>query len=154
MRSMPTFLSTATLAAATRLRRLPALPHPSPPFRAAGHDRASVANSTVATVARGAALSCYGVIDLAAPPAIATLGRRLSTRVARWLRRAGAAPGRGRVAVELDVVLAQGLPPSAVARNLIATVSYQIERALELPVERVDIVIDGLRVGPDAIRSV
>jgi len=141
-----------TLPPIPRTQPIRAPRHRRPPAPAtaawAVRGRVGVAEEAIAAVVRGAALSCYGVVDLASPPSVATLGRRLTSRLRGWRDR-GALAGDGRLAVELDVVLANGLPAAAVARNLIATVSYQVERALGLPVERVDVVVDGLRAGAD-----
>lgn len=79
-------------------------------------------------------------------------GRSLLLNPRRW--RAFRRPlGSGAVSVQLDVVLASGLPAATVARNLVATVSYQVERALGVPVGRVEVVVAGLRLGTDGLWS-
>jgi len=46
-----------------------------------------------------------------------------------------------------------GTPIFTVAKNVMTTVKFQVERTLGMPVERVNVTVEGLRVSPDAARS-
>ena len=110
-----------------------------------------VAESAIATIVHGAVLSCYGIVDMAPRSFGSAIGKRLGL----------AAPGRGidvevadgRITVELSVVMEYGTPIFTVAKNVMKTVKFQVERTLGMPVERVNVTVQGLRVSAGAARG-
>ena len=104
--------------------------------------RSLVSARAVVDIVRAATLGSYGVIGFAGGP-LDRIGERL-----------GLAP-RGiavhlhhGVAIELDLVVAHGIPIAEVARQVDSAVRYAVRRALDRDVDRLTIHVDGLRVAP------
>jgi uncharacterized alkaline shock family protein YloU len=111
--------------------------------------RSLVSRRAVVDIVRAATLGSYGVIGFA--------GDGLLDRIGQLL---GLAPRGVRVRVDdgltidLDLVVAHGLPIAEVARQVDSAVRYAIRRALERDVDRLTIHVDGLRVAPlDVVRT-
>ncbi|MBA2755147.1 MAG: Asp23/Gls24 family envelope stress response protein [Chloroflexia bacterium] len=106
--------------------------------------RVDVADSAIAAIVHSAVMSCYGIVDMAPRTVRSAIGKRLGITS----RRRGIAVHveDGRVLVELSVVVEYGTPIFTVARNVMKTVQFQVERTLGMPVERVDVSVEGLRV--------
>ena len=92
---------------------------------------------------RTATLGSYGVIGFAGGGLPGWLGERL-----------GLAP-RGihveledGLAIDIDLLVAHGIPVAEVARQVDSAIRYAIRRALDRPVDRLTIHVDGLRVAP------
>lgn len=112
--------------------------------------RIDVAESAIAAVVQSAVMSCYGIVDMAPRTLTAAIGKRLGL----------SGPGRGigvnvldgRVTVELSVIMEYGTPIFTVAKNVMKTVKFQVERTLGMPVERVNVSVEGLRAGAEPSR--
>ena len=113
--------------------------------------RVEIATGAIATIVHRAVLACYGVVDMAPR----TIGSAIGKRLGRTDTSRGIAVNvdDGRVTVDLSVVVEYGTPIFTVAKNVMHTVKFQVERALGMPVERVNINIEGLRVSPDAVKN-
>lgn len=107
-----------------------------------------VAESAIAAIVHAAVLSCYGIVDMAPRSIGSAIGKRLGRPDPR--RGIGVSVADGRIRVELSVVMEYGTPIFTVAKNVMQTVKFQVERTLGMPVERVDINVQGLRVNTDA----
>ena len=114
---------------------MPTDPTPSTP------GRSLVSRRAIVDVVRSATLGSYGVIGFAGGGPIGRLSQAL-----------GLAP-RGihvhlesGLAVELDLLVAHGLPIAEVARQVDSAVRYAIRRALGRELDRLTIHVDGLRV--------
>jgi uncharacterized alkaline shock family protein YloU len=111
--------------------------------------RSLVSRRAVVDIVRAATLGSYGVIGFAGGGLLGRLGERL-----------GLAP-RGIVVrlddgliVELDLVVAHGVPIAEVARQVDSAVRYAIHQALDRDLDRLTIHVDGLRVaGLDVVRG-
>jgi uncharacterized alkaline shock family protein YloU len=103
--------------------------------------RSLVSRRAIVDVVRSATLGSYGVIGLSGGGLIGRLADRL-----------GLAPRgiqvdvAGRLAIDLDLIVAHGLPIAEVARQVDSAVRYAIRRALGRVVDRLTIHVDGLRV--------
>jgi uncharacterized alkaline shock family protein YloU len=106
--------------------------------------RIEVADQAIAKIVHGAVLSCYGIVDLAPRTLRSAIGKRFGLGDAS--RGIAVHVGDGRITVELSVVMEYGTPIFAVAKNVMKTVKFQLERTLGMPVERVDVNVEGLRV--------
>ena len=100
-----------------------------------------VSRRAIVDVVRTATLGSYGVIGLTGGGPLGWLAERL-----------GLAP-RGvavhlatGLEIELDLLVAHGLPIAEVARQVDSAVRYAIRRALDRDVDRLTIHVDGLRV--------
>jgi uncharacterized alkaline shock family protein YloU len=111
--------------------------------------RSLVSRRAIVDVVRAATLGSYGVIGFA--------GAGPLDRIGQWL---GLAPrgiavrlGDG-LTIDLDLVVAHGVPIAEVARQVDSAVRYSIRRALDRTVDRLTIHVDGLRVAPlDVVRA-
>jgi uncharacterized alkaline shock family protein YloU len=113
--------------------------------------RIDIAESAIVSIVESAVLSCYGIVDMAPKSMRALIGRKLSRGKAR--RGIGVNVLNGHVSIELSVIMEYGTPILTFARNVMKTVKFQVERTLGMPVDRVDINIQGLRVSQNQARS-
>jgi uncharacterized alkaline shock family protein YloU len=111
--------------------------------------RSLVSRRAIVDVVRGATLGSYGVIGFAGGGVLGSLAERLGL------------PSRGIVVrledgltIQLDLVVAHGVPIAEVARQVDSAVRYAIRRTLEREVDRLTIHVGGLRVAPlDLVRA-
>lgn len=116
----------------------------------AGH--VEIAETAIVSVIHEAVLSCYGVVDLGPRSSQSALRRRL--------RRYD--PARGitietradHVTIDLSIVVEYGTPIFTVAQNVMQTVKFQVERLLDMSVDRVNVNVDGLRVSSPIEKNV
>jgi len=113
--------------------------------------RIEVAESAIASVVHAAVLSCYGIVDMAPRSIGSAMVKRLG--IARRGRGIAVAVADGRITVELSVVVEYGTPIFTVAKNVMKTVKFQVERTLGMPVERVNVTVEGLRVSAAPARG-
>ena len=98
----------------------------------------------IATITAHAVLQCYGVVGMAP--------RNLREGVAQALHREdqhkGIAVhiGEDEIAIDLYVIIEYGTRIVEVARNVQENVQYAVERALGLPVSRVNVRVQGVRI--------
>ena len=109
-------------------------PNPTP-------GRSLVSRRAVVDVVRAATLGSYGVIGFAGGGLAGRVGERLGlpphgleVRIA------------GRLEIDLDLIVAHGVPIAEVARQVDSAVRYAIARTLDCDVDRLTIHVDGLRV--------
>ena len=111
--------------------------------------RSLVSRRAIVDVVRSATLGSYGVIGVAGSGLVGRLAERL-----------GLAPRGIRVhlasglAIDLDLVVAHGIPIAEVARQVDSAVRYAIRRALGREIDRLTIHVDGLRVAPYDVQLV
>lgn len=110
--------------------------------RARDRGRIEVFPSVVAAVAGHAAVSCYGVMGMAA--------RGLRDGVAQLLRRDTIDRGvdvrelDGQLVIDVYVIVEYGTRITAVANNLQSTVRFEVERLLGVPVGAVNVFVQGV----------
>jgi uncharacterized alkaline shock family protein YloU len=103
--------------------------------------RSLVSRRAIVDIVRAATLGSYGVIGFAGGGPVGRLAERF-----------GLAPRGihvhvdGGLALELDLLVAHGIPIAEVARQVDSAVRYAIRRALAREIERLTIHVDGLRV--------
>jgi uncharacterized alkaline shock family protein YloU len=107
-----------------------------------------VSTRAIATVAGRAVAQCYGVVGIAARhPRFATVetlppeqyGRGVEVRLVD-----------DHVSIDLYVVLEHGLRISEIAHNIMSNVKFAVERTLGLPVVRINVNVQALRVSRDS----
>jgi|SRR6185312_13880965 len=107
-----------------------------------------VSTRAIATVAGRAVAQCYGVVGIAARhPRFATVetlppeqyGRGVEVRFVD-----------DHVSIDLYVVLEHGLRISEIAHNIMSNVKFAVERTLGLPVVRINVNVQALRVSRDS----
>jgi uncharacterized alkaline shock family protein YloU len=111
--------------------------------------RSLVSRRAILDVVRSATLGSYGVIGFAAGGPVGRIAERLGLGP-RGIRLALT----GGLAIDLDLVVAHGLPIAEVARQVDSAVRYAIRRALGREVDRLTIHVDGLRVAPHDVQLV
>ena len=103
-----------------------------------------ISQRAIVSIAADAALRSYGVVGMASA--------RLKDGLAELLRREHLERGvvvhlkDGRVSIDLYVVIEYGTRISEVGRNIAQTVRFAVERATGVPVTRVTVNVQGLRV--------
>lgn len=111
--------------------------------------RSLVSRRAIVDVVRGATLGSYGVIGFAGSGIVDRVGQVLGLAPHGVVVRLDDG-----LTVDLDLVVAHGVPIAEVARQVDSAVRYAIRRALDREVERLTIHVDGLRVAPlDIVRT-
>ena len=112
--------------------------------------RIDISETAIASIVQSAVLSTYGIVGMAPR----SLGSAITRRFGRSSPKQGIAVRilDGHIAIELSVIVEYGTPIFAVARNLMKSVTFQVERAIGMPVDRVDVNVQGLRAGAESAR--
>lgn len=113
--------------------------------------RVEIAETAIVSVIHEAVLSCYGVVGFG--------NRSTHNALRRRLRRND--PGKGIATettdaglnIDLSIVVEYGTPIFTVAQNVMQTVKFQVERLLDMTVDRVNVNVDGLRVSAPVEKS-
>jgi uncharacterized alkaline shock family protein YloU len=104
-----------------------------------------IANEVLADLAGFAALESYGVVGMAAP----TLRDDVAQLLTRERLRKGVRVGHddtGEVTVDLYVVIEHGTNLAEVSHNLANRVRHDLTSFAEVPVGRVDVHVQGIKV--------
>ena len=104
----------------------------------------TVDEDVIVKVAGYAALECYGIVGMAA--------KRSTDGIVQLMGRENL--GRGvriqamddSVIVDLYIIVEYGISISAVAASIIETVKYKVERLAGIPVGRVNVCVEDIRV--------
>jgi uncharacterized alkaline shock family protein YloU len=110
--------------------------------------RVEIADNAIVSTIHEAVLSCYGIVDLGPRTLGSAIVRRLG--IGGSSRGIGIDTKDGKLLIELSVVVEYGTPIFTVAQNVMQAVKFQVERMLGMPVERVNVNVDGLRVSSPA----
>lgn len=103
-----------------------------------------VENEVIAKYAGSAAIECFGVVGMAAV--------NVKDGFAKLLRRESLSRGvnvsvnDNKITVDFHIIVSYGVSISAVADNLVSNVRYKIEEFSGLPVEKINIYVEGVRV--------
>ena len=101
-------------------------------------------NEVIAKYAGSAAVECFGVVGMAAvnmKDGFAKLLRRESLN-----RGVNITVNENKITVDFHIIVSYGVSISAVADNLVSNVRYKIEEFSGLPVEKINIYVEGVRV--------
>ena len=104
----------------------------------------TVDDNVVTRVAGYAALDCYGIVGMASKRStdgiVQLMGRENLGRGVR-VRANG-----DKVDIDLFIIVEYGISISAVAASIIETVKYNVERLAGVPVGRVNVCVEDIRV--------
>ncbi len=103
-----------------------------------------IENEVLAKYAGSAAVECFGVVGMAAvnvKDGIAKLLRRESLN-----RGVNISVDDNKITIDFHIIVSYGVSISAVADNLVSNVRYKIEEFSGLPVEKINIYVEGVRV--------
>ncbi len=99
---------------------------------------------TIAQYAGTEAMECFGVVGMA--------GYSMKDGLVKLLKRESLTRGinvvlnKNRIYIDLHVIVAYGVSIIAVADNLMSNVKYKVEEYTGLPVEKINIFVEGVRV--------
>lgn len=103
-----------------------------------------VDNEVLAQYAGSAAVECFGVVGMASV--------NMKDGLVKLLRRESISHGvnvgieENRIKIELHIIVAYGVSISAVAENLIHNVKYKVEEFTGMEVEKINVLVEGVRV--------
>ena len=104
----------------------------------------TVDDDVVTRVAGYAALDCYGIVGMASKRStdgiVQLMGRE---NLGRGVR---VRPNGEKVDIDLFIIVEYGISISAVAASIIETVKYKVERLAGIPVGRVNVCVEDIRV--------
>jgi len=98
----------------------------------------------IASYAGSVACECFGIVGMAAV--------NMKDGLVRLLKRDSLKHGinvrinNNKITLDFHVILAYGIAVSAVAENLISNVKYQVEEFTGMEIEKVNVIVDGVRV--------
>ncbi len=98
----------------------------------------------IASIASDAVLQCYGVVGMAADVLREGLAELLQR--GSYHRGVEARVVDQRVVIDLYVIMEYGVRISEVARNIMCSVKFNVEKTLGMPVSEVNVHVQGLRV--------
>ena len=108
--------------------------------------RVEVAPSAIAGLAGAAVLECYGVVGTSHPTLRSGLAQILQGE--NYRRGVQVRVVEQRIIIDLYVVLQYGVRVSEVAHNIMDNVRFRVEKALGVPIEEVNVHVQGLRLSP------
>jgi len=103
-----------------------------------------IENEVIAKYAGSAAVECFGVVGMAAV--------NVRDGITKLLRKESLSRGvnisveDNKITVDFHIIVSYGVSISAVADNLVSNVRYKIEEFSGLPVEKINIYVEGVRV--------
>ena len=104
----------------------------------------TVDDDVVTRIAGYAALDCYGIVGMASKRStdgiVQLMGRE---NLGRGVR---VRPSGDKVDIDLFIIVEYGISISAVAASIIETVKYKVERLTGIPVGRVNVCVEDIRV--------
>ncbi len=107
-----------------------------------------ISPAAVATLAAHAVLQSYGVVGMAPKNVADELTKAFGEAAHRGVR---VRMNDGRIQIDLFVVVEYGTRISSVAHSIMNVVKYTVEQALGVPVEQVNVHVQGLRVSSNDV---
>jgi len=108
--------------------------------------KVSLSDEVIATLAGSAASDCYGLVGMASR-------KQLKDGIADLLGKENLSRGvevkeeNGLTIIDLYIIVSYGTKISEVAHNIQSKVRYVLNDVLGLQVERINIIVQGVRVG-------
>ena len=105
----------------------------------------SISDDVIASVAGGAAVSCYGIIGMASK-------NQVKDGITEILRKENYAKGivvkkdEEKLVIDLYIIVMYGTKISEIANNVQSSVKYKIEKTLGVKVDEINIYIQGIKV--------
>jgi len=105
--------------------------------------RIEVSPAAVATIANHAVLNSYGVVGMASKNLVNGLAQVLRPESRRGVE---VHIDEDEIVIDLYVVIEYGVRIATVARNIMSSVKFSVEKAMGVPVTSVNVHVQGLRV--------
>ena len=97
----------------------------------------TVSPEVIAKYAGTVAVECFGIVGMAAV--------NMKDGLVRLLKKDSLTHGN-RITIDFHVIVSYGVSISAVTDNLISNVKYRVEEFSGMPVDKINIYIEGVRV--------
>lgn len=103
-----------------------------------------VDNEVIAQYAGSSAIECFGVVGMASV--------NMKDGIARLLKRDNLSRGvnvsieDNKITISLHIIVSYGVSISVVADNLASNVKYKVEEFTGMEVEKINIIVEGVRV--------
>ena len=104
----------------------------------------TIENEVIARIAGMTAMECYGIVGMAAKNMKDGLFQLL--KVESLTKGIKVMVEENRLTIDFHVIVEYGTNISAIADNMISTVKYKLEQALDLEVVKINIFVEGVRV--------
>ena len=105
----------------------------------------TVSSDVIAKYAGTVAVECFGIVGMAAV--------NMKDGIYRLLKKENLTHGiqvtiseDNRIKIDFHVIVAFGVSISAVTENLVSNVKYKVEEFTRMPVDKINIYIEGVRV--------
>lgn len=108
--------------------------------------RIEISPVAVATIAGQAVLECYGVVGISSRGLAEVLHRSHRHQGVEVRLEDGASATKSAMIVDIYVIMEYGVRIMTVAHNVMEQVRFAVEKALGVPVEQVNVHVQGLRV--------
>ncbi len=105
----------------------------------------TIENEVIARIAGMTAMECYGIVGMAAKNMKDGLFQLL--KVESLTKGIKVMVEENRLTIDFHVIVEYGTNISAIADNMISTVKYKLEQTLNLEVVKINIFVEGVRVG-------
>ena len=109
-----------------------------------GLGKITIDTDVIATYAGSVAVECFGIVGMAAV--------NMKDGLVKLLKRDSLRHGinvtiaDNRITLDFHVIVAYGVSISAVSDNLISNVKYKVEEFTGLTIEKINILVEGVRV--------
>ena len=103
-----------------------------------------IADEVIATLAGVSAIECYGIVGMAS--------KRDTDGIVELLGRENLSKGvkvytqDDEIVIDLFIIVEYGISISAVAKNIIETVKYNVENLTGMNVKKINVMVEGVRV--------
>lgn len=105
-----------------------------------------ISSTAVSTIASQAINQCYGVVGMANRNLVDGIAHLLSRESKRGIEVTLVEEG---IVIDVYVIVEYGVRIKAVAESIQNTVKFHVEKALGLPVDEVNVFVQGLRLSND-----
>jgi len=105
-----------------------------------------ISETAVATIANQAINQCYGVVGMANKNLVNGIANLLSRDSHRGI---DVSVENDEIIVDVYVIVEYGVRIRAVAESIQRTVKFHVEKALGMPVQAVNVYVQGLRLSKD-----
>lgn len=112
------------------------------------HGSVTITTDVIATIAGGTAVNCYGIVGMAS-------NSQIRDGIAEMLKKENFSRGivvrqdNGELHIDMYIIVSYGTKISEVAHNVQQQVKYTLNQTLGLPVQSVNIYVQGVRVMND-----
>ena len=110
---------------------------------ASGRGRIEVSPAAVATIANHAVLNSYGVVGMSSKNLVNGLAQVLRPESKRGVE---VHVDEDQIIIDLYVVIEYGVRIAMVAKNIMNSVKFSVEKAMGVPITEVNVHVQGLRV--------